>query len=183
MTFYEKTQHPWWVRDPNSGDVQCNFATAQDGGYLCCCWRKGHPESLPHADVYNDPPPPWKDTRIWYELSAQEYARNSIAPLITCYAPNGAKPGQPKSGFGVTGMTYSTAAMRAARQICDSIPDEVPRMQSEYMAELISAQTGDLSLMRMLVRRATLLDRWRARRIPGHWLNQMRRELLISAPE
>lgn len=34
------------------------------------------------------------------------------------------------------------------------------------------------AIMRMLVRRATLLDRWRAARNPGHWLNQARRELL-----
>jgi hypothetical protein len=35
------------------------------------------------------------------------------------------------------------------------------------------------ALLRMLVARATLLDKWRAKRLPGYWLNKARRELLI----
>jgi hypothetical protein len=37
-----------------------------------------------------------------------------------------------------------------------------------------------LAVLMLLVRRATLLDRWRARKIPGHWLNAARREILIG---
>jgi hypothetical protein len=36
------------------------------------------------------------------------------------------------------------------------------------------------ALMRMLVARATLRDKWLARRRPGHWLNCARRELLVE---
>lgn len=35
------------------------------------------------------------------------------------------------------------------------------------------------AVLSMLVRRATFLDRWRARSRPGHWLHKARRELLI----
>lgn len=38
------------------------------------------------------------------------------------------------------------------------------------------------AVLRMLVRRATLLDRVRAWRLKGHWLNHARRELLIHPP-
>lgn len=37
-----------------------------------------------------------------------------------------------------------------------------------------------LAILRMLVRRATWLDKWRAKRRPGHWLNRAKRELLIE---
>jgi hypothetical protein len=39
------------------------------------------------------------------------------------------------------------------------------------------------ALMRMLELRATWLDRWRAKRIPGHWLNELRRDLLILSDD
>jgi len=77
---------------------------------------------------------------------------------------------------------FSSGAMRAARQICDTVPGWIPRMQSEFMADLISQETGDLVFMRMLVRRATLLDRFRALSRPGHWLNVCRRELSCIGP-
>lgn len=37
-----------------------------------------------------------------------------------------------------------------------------------------------LAILRMLVRRATILDRWRAARKKGHWLNWARHEIAIS---
>lgn len=52
-------------------------------------------------------------------------------------------------------MRYSAASWRSP---------SVPR--SEFLA-----------VLRMLARRATLLDRWRAWRNPGHWLHEARREL------
>lgn len=42
------------------------------------------------------------------------------------------------------------------------------------------ARSEFLAVLRMLVRRATLLDKWRSRRIAGHWLNWARREILIG---
>lgn len=45
-------------------------------------------------------------------------------------------------------------------------------------AETVSPQEY-LAILRMLVRRATLRDKWRARKLPGHWLNRARREILI----
>lgn len=48
-----------------------------------------------------------------------------------------------------------------------SDPEQIPK--SQYLA-----------VLSMLVRRATFLDKWRARRRPGHWLNQAKRELLIE---
>jgi hypothetical protein len=39
------------------------------------------------------------------------------------------------------------------------------------------------ALMRMLEQRATWLDKWRAKRLPGHWLNQLRRDLLILSDD
>jgi hypothetical protein len=35
------------------------------------------------------------------------------------------------------------------------------------------------AVLRMLERRATWLDKLRARRIPGYWLNCVRRDLLV----
>lgn len=37
-----------------------------------------------------------------------------------------------------------------------------------------------IAVLRMLVRRATWFDQWRAWRIKGHWLNAARRELLVN---
>ena len=37
-----------------------------------------------------------------------------------------------------------------------------------------------LALLRMLIKRATFIDRWRAKRICGHWLNVARREVSIG---
>jgi len=37
-----------------------------------------------------------------------------------------------------------------------------------------------IAVLRMLVRRATWRDKWRARRIAGHWLNCAKREILIG---
>lgn len=34
------------------------------------------------------------------------------------------------------------------------------------------------AVLRMLIRRATLADRWRAHSTPGHWLNAARRQVL-----
>lgn len=36
-----------------------------------------------------------------------------------------------------------------------------------------------MAVLRMLVRRATIYDRWLARRRRGHWLNQARRQILV----
>ncbi len=46
-------------------------------------------------------------------------------------------------------------------------------------AEFIS-RSEFLAVLRMLVKRATWHDRWRARRYPRHWLNAARREILIG---
>lgn len=37
-----------------------------------------------------------------------------------------------------------------------------------------------LAVLAMLYRRRTWLDRWRARRVPGHWVNIARRELMVA---
>jgi hypothetical protein len=47
------------------------------------------------------------------------------------------------------------------------LDDSIPT--SEYIA-----------VLRMLIRRATWLDKWRARKRPGHWLNGAKRELIIE---
>lgn len=35
-----------------------------------------------------------------------------------------------------------------------------------------------IAVLRMLVRRATWLDKWRARQIPNYWLNAAKRQIL-----
>lgn len=47
------------------------------------------------------------------------------------------------------------------------------------MSDTVSKQEF-LAILSILVKRATLMDRWRAYRRPGHWLNSARRELLIE---
>lgn len=37
-----------------------------------------------------------------------------------------------------------------------------------------------LAVLSLLEKRATWLDRWRAKRVPEHWLNDARRELLLA---
>ena len=55
MAYGEKCRHPWKC-DMSRGDVQCDFVNPSGCGYLCCTWKKGHPDSLPHSTGYNDPP-------------------------------------------------------------------------------------------------------------------------------
>lgn len=66
MTSAEKMKHPW-ACDLSRGHQQCQFVkTHSDDGLLFCCWQRGHPESLPHSDSYNDPPQPRQEE--WFLL-------------------------------------------------------------------------------------------------------------------
>jgi hypothetical protein len=64
MKFEEKQKHAWWC-DVSRGDVQCPYVIPNfsGDGYLCCTWREGHPEDLPHeilADqIYYPRPDLW----------------------------------------------------------------------------------------------------------------------------
>ena len=63
MTSEEKDKHEWSC-DMSRGDQQCPYWTAQGAeSYLRCTWKVGHPESLPHEIVHNQPTPP--PQRIW----------------------------------------------------------------------------------------------------------------------
>jgi len=52
VRFEEKRNHPW-VCDISRGDRQCRWVlpNASDAGFLCCTWREGHPDTLPHEIV------------------------------------------------------------------------------------------------------------------------------------
>lgn len=65
MTSDEKMNHEWSC-DLSRGDMQCPYITPHgfDDGHLCCCFRIGHPESLPHETVYDQSTPP--PSRTWY---------------------------------------------------------------------------------------------------------------------
>jgi len=76
MKFAEKQNHPW-VTDMRRGDKPCRWVLPNGDGFLCCTWREGHPETLPHEivsdqlfenpqelwvyrpdlSIFNDPPP------------------------------------------------------------------------------------------------------------------------------
>jgi hypothetical protein len=54
MKFEEKMQHPWSC-DSSRGDRPCRwvFPNGDEGeGFLCCTWKDGHPETLPHETLY-----------------------------------------------------------------------------------------------------------------------------------
>jgi hypothetical protein len=46
--------------------------------------------------------------------------------------------------------------------------------------EIEQLRRDKAAILRMLVARATLMDRWRAWRKKGHWLHKARRELLAG---
>ncbi len=60
MMDFEKRQHPWAMDASRSPypilkDIQCPFITSNSGSWLCCVWRIGHPDSLPHEAYYDQP--------------------------------------------------------------------------------------------------------------------------------
>lgn len=59
-------------------------------------------------------------------------------------------------------------AQRAQEELTRNVTDGGPN-GNDYFA-----------ILRMLVERATWKDRWCARKLPSHWLNQARRELLVE---
>ena len=69
MKFEEKQKHPWSC-DMSRGNVQCPFVTPHSEGYLCCTWKIGHPDDLPHETVYSQPTPPLD--KKWYLLPSNE---------------------------------------------------------------------------------------------------------------
>lgn len=82
MTSEEKDNHKWNC-DLRRGDKQCQYITKNGtDGILCCAFREGHPDSLPHETVYNEPTPPnprvwFLDTEFFKEQRKKSYARYS----------------------------------------------------------------------------------------------------------
>lgn len=65
LTSEQKRLHPWKC-DLSRGDTQCKFVIPHSDGYLCCCWREGHPDTLPHVTGYDDLPNALNPQDRWF---------------------------------------------------------------------------------------------------------------------